>query len=237
MVSVPTYAELVTIEKLGTFVDTTSAEYWQVKYLGGSNTNSQSIENFDWQTARGNSEPYKNVYEISTTLANQVHWNPEIPWISPSANTEDLNGYYSYVASFTDTFSLDTNQSVAFNGLGIDFASDDHLHAILINGEVYQGFASESFDYPGWTQKLTHIWLTDIEQWWNIGGENTIEFIVHNNNSGNNYVNVPNPTGFSADIQAAYLVNTATIPEPETYAMMLAGLGIVGMIARRRKQM
>lgn len=29
---------------------------------------------------------------------------------------------------------------------------------------------------------------------------------------------------------------TAAIPEPETYAMMLAGLGLMGFVARRRKQ-
>lgn len=28
----------------------------------------------------------------------------------------------------------------------------------------------------------------------------------------------------------------AAIPEPETYAMMLAGLGLMGFMARRRKQ-
>jgi hypothetical protein len=30
-------------------------------------------------------------------------------------------------------------------------------------------------------------------------------------------------------------VTTAAVPEPETYAMMLAGLGIVGLMARRRR--
>lgn len=33
-----------------------------------------------------------------------------------------------------------------------------------------------------------------------------------------------------------YLFNLAPVPEPETYAMLLAGLGLMGAVARRRKQ-
>jgi hypothetical protein len=32
------------------------------------------------------------------------------------------------------------------------------------------------------------------------------------------------------------IVLTAPVPEPETYAMLLAGLGVLGAVARRRKQ-
>jgi hypothetical protein len=32
-----------------------------------------------------------------------------------------------------------------------------------------------------------------------------------------------------------YDVNMSAVPEPETYAMMLAGMGMIGMITRRRK--
>ncbi len=35
--------------------------------------------------------------------------------------------------------------------------------------------------------------------------------------------------------QSESLVTVSAVPEPETYAMMLAGLGLVGAIARRRK--
>jgi len=35
------------------------------------------------------------------------------------------------------------------------------------------------------------------------------------------------------DIKISF--NTSPVPEPETYAMLLAGLGVVGMVARRRK--
>jgi hypothetical protein len=38
----------------------------------------------------------------------------------------------------------------------------------------------------------------------------------------------------TADLYA--VVTTAPVPEPETYALMLAGLGVVGMMARRRRQ-
>ena len=35
--------------------------------------------------------------------------------------------------------------------------------------------------------------------------------------------------------EAAYSVTLAPVPEPETYALLLAGLGLVGTIARRRR--
>ena len=51
--------------------------------------------------------------------------------------------------------------------------------------------------------------------------------------------NFGDPTNFpgaNASDYTAHWSNTAPIPEPETYAMMLAGLGLLGVVARRRKQ-
>lgn len=40
----------------------------------------------------------------------------------------------------------------------------------------------------------------------------------------------------TASIHFAAKAITAPVPEPETYTMLLAGMGLMGAIARRRKQ-
>ena len=41
--------------------------------------------------------------------------------------------------------------------------------------------------------------------------------------------------GTSASVGYEYVFSTTPVPEPETYAMLLAGLGLMGFIARRRR--
>ncbi|OYY92748.1 MAG: hypothetical protein B7Y41_14295 [Hydrogenophilales bacterium 28-61-23] len=57
------------------------------------------------------------------------------------------------------------------------------------------------------------------------GAESTGMFVLN----GKYYVNVQHP-----DSGNDMLVEISPVPEPETYAMMLAGLGLVGFMARRR---
>ena len=43
-------------------------------------------------------------------------------------------------------------------------------------------------------------------------------------------------TGNTGAVDASQALPPTSIPEPETYALMLAGLGLMGFVARRRKQ-
>ncbi|MCL1826089.1 MAG: PEPxxWA-CTERM sorting domain-containing protein [Betaproteobacteria bacterium] len=252
MSAMPAYANPTGDEFVGILRDTVNASNWQVKYLGGENTNCNSQfqqcnsnETFNWAAQRTYSNGILNTsgYSTAQKVSNLgTDWNSNVPWISINKEGYWKNGYYSYVTTYAEDFSaLGSYQSIEFSKLDINYVSDDHLHAIVINGVVYSGFNAEHEEYPGWTQEYTHLTLTDIA--WNVDGSNTIEFIVHNNHSNSyggdtyngrpsSYWNTDNATGFAATIQATY---TAAIPEPETYAMMLAGLGMIGAVVRRRR--
>jgi len=68
---------------------------------------------------------------------------------------------------------------------------------------------------------------------WNFGGAPTVNEVTLSAGSYYYYV-----FGFAPSV-AAYSINSAAVatpvPEPETYAMLLAGLGVVGFVARRRR--
>jgi PEP-CTERM motif len=57
-----------------------------------------------------------------------------------------------------------------------------------------------------------------------VSGLNTLDFFVNN---------AAGPTALRVEMTGAAAV--AAVPEPETYAMLLAGLGLIGFIAYRRK--
>lgn len=73
--------------------------------------------------------------------------------------------------------------------------------------------------------------LTGLESvTWHVGGLGTTLL------SGNNGEMAMHVQGIGSNGDSAWYVATSPIPEPETYAMLLAGLGLLGFMARRRKE-
>lgn len=52
--------------------------------------------------------------------------------------------------------------------------------------------------------------------------------------AGQSYLNI-HTSAFPGGEIRGFLIAAVAVPEPETYAMMLAGLGLLGFVARRRK--
>ncbi len=117
--------------------------------------------------------------------------------------------------------NVGANTTVILNvhGASIDFGN--HGYQNFVAGHVL-------FNLPDATQitfgsGVNASFLAPLASFSSNGGLITGQVVVADW-SGNTQVN-----------DAAFIGNVAAVPEPETYAMLLAGLGLIGGIARRRK--
>ncbi|ACV34198.1 PEP-CTERM sorting domain-containing protein [Accumulibacter sp.] len=137
-------------------------------------------------------------------------------WLAPAVNaaaTYDAtsNGIYTWTLSFN--LSGYDPLSASFSGRW----ATDNSGQIKLNGTLLAVGSSSGFNT--WTNfsSTGGSFAT---------GLNTLDFIVTNlAQSGGN------PTG----LQVQFLSSSVTpVPEPESYGMLLAGLGLVGFVTRRR---
>lgn len=158
---------------------------------------------------------YDNVWPVDGTWLNNT---PGVSrWITPTGNQgqsldPSVDGIYTYSLNFS-LAGYNAN-SAWFNAR---VASDNSVVVKLNGTQIYDavGFAS---------------WH-DFSVASNSGlfaAQNTLEFIVTNDALSNG-----NPTGLRVEFLAS---NVAAVPEPATYGMLLGGLALMGMVARRRKQ-
>ncbi len=122
--------------------------------------------------------------------------------------------------SFTDTIlggyfltgTVDTTKKGVFtSGTGLRGSQDNFGLTSGVTYNIVSATGLESLD-----RSASHFALT---------GTNTLSLDWTASNPGD-YIRV---------ITAAPLAVVSSVPEPETYAMMLTGLGLMGAIARRRK--
>jgi hypothetical protein len=135
--------------------------------------------------------------------------------ISPSQGTTydpSADGTYTWTLNFNIGSQYNAS-TAAFSG---HFAADNKATAYLNGHEIGTtgGFSAADFRSFSATTGFNT-------------GNNVFSVVVTNlaQNGGN-------PTGLRVEFDQSHV---AAVPEAETYAMMLAGLGMLGVVARRRK--
>jgi len=127
-------------------------------------------------------------------------------------------GMLVYDITLPDAASLDLPIMFIENNL-------DARIEVQFNGDTLYQASGEDFTL----EEMITLNL-DIDAYRGLTGE--LSIIIDNDGGPSARIFLPESLVMD-DIQ---VTNYAPVPEPETYAMMLAGLGLIGVIARRRKQ-
>ena len=142
-------------------------------------------------------------------------------WITPSSDQANFphdtstfgsstSGIYTWHTTF-DLTGFDA-ATASFSGL---FAADNSAQAFL-NGNLI-GTSSSYSSFANFASTPGSF----------VDGLNSIDFVVINDL----YDQASNPTGLHVQFATS---SVTAVPEPETYAMLMAGLGLVGFMSRRK---
>lgn len=146
-------------------------------------------------------------------------------WIGPNNDPaiDGPVGHYDYQT----TFSL-AAVGVSTAAISGGWSTDNNGMFIFLNG-VNTGNPGTAFDQ--FSKGYVPFSITTGF----VSGQNTLDFWVNN---GSNDGTVDGSSGnldWNPTALRVEMTGTAPVPEPETYAMLLVGLGLIGFTARRKK--
>lgn len=153
---------------------------------------------------------YDNLWPISPWMAN----DSISKWITPTASqAQSFDAWTAGTYTYSLRFDLSGYKadSASFSGR----LAADNAVVVLLNNEVI----SSASGFTSWSSFAASGGF--------VSGVNQLDFVVTNwaQNGGN-------PTGLRVEFEQSAV---AAVPEPETYAMLLGGLGLIGFVARRRQ--
>ncbi|MEX8517794.1 MAG: FxDxF family PEP-CTERM protein [Leptothrix sp. (in: b-proteobacteria)] len=150
----------------------------------------------------------------------------------PTTGEITLNGWYDTNVSGGGSFSLTTGLDPS-QELNKSFTSN-------VNGLLWLNFSSSGSGSVGvFANTEAGSWNYDINLLSGLkpdtqfnAGAHSYSFSVTNHDSY--LVYLTNPGTSSLTFSKMGIGSVAAVPEPETYAMLLAGLGVMGFVGRRR---
>ncbi len=155
-------------------------------------------------------------FETGTFAGWTKSGNPDLSDIIANTVTSNHTNVWRGGASDSLGYISQNIATVAGHTYSMSFdvfnsATSQSIFEADFNGVKVAGFSNEVHNW-------THYTLTNLVA---TGASTAIKFGIQNNPSFTRLDNVS--------------VNVSAVPEPETYAMMLAGLGFLGLMAKRRK--
>lgn len=188
--------------------------------IGLDNTGQPNLDRSDliWQLNGG--PAYVSINDLypvgSAWLANDATSS----WLTPTLNQGDsfdpaLNGNYLYSLSF-DLTGFHAN-TASFTGR---FLVDNQVSSITLNGNTIFSGPAGGFTGSDWTTFGANSGF--------VNGLNVLQI---------NAVNLAQNGGNPAGLRVEFIDSAvAAVPEPATWALMLAGFGMTGFAMRRRRK-
>lgn len=135
-------------------------------------------------------------------------------WLTPTASQgESLDTTADGIYTWTTTFDL-TGYDASTASFSAQFAADNAATAYL-NGQLI-GTSGGFTSWSSFSATASNF----------VAGVNTLSFVLTNQAQASG-----NPTGLRVEFLSS---NVAAVPEADTYALMLAGFGLMGLVVRRK---
>lgn len=147
-----------------------------------------------------------------TALAEDLNQNVAMSTVSAGSYTAHFGADHNFAGAFTDTFTF--NPSVGPS------LANAVIQTLSLMGNNNINFTGASLNGNALTLSPTGAYEWGMLDPVNVSGSLVLTVM------GNT---ITPSASYSGDI------NVSAVPEPETYGMLLAGLGLVGWLARRRQ--